>query len=48
VYITTKKYDAAQDLIKLILEQTQDDPMALLLNSWLLLENEQNVEASAQ
>jgi Flp pilus assembly protein TadD len=48
VYITTKKYDAAQDLIKLILEQTQDDPMALLLNSWLLSENEQNVEASAQ
>jgi putative PEP-CTERM system TPR-repeat lipoprotein len=47
-YITTKNYDAAQRLIKLILEQTPDDPMALLLNSWLLSEQEQNIEASTQ
>lgn len=48
VYITTKNYDSAQRLIKQILEQTPDDPMALLLNSWLLSENEQNIEASTQ
>lgn len=48
VYITTKNYEAAQGLINQILEQTPDDPMALLLNSWILSENEQNDEASAQ
>ena len=48
VYITTKNYAAAQELIELILNQTPEDPMALLLSSWLLSENEQNVEASKQ
>lgn len=48
VYIKSKNYDAARHMVDQILQQTPDDPMAMLLNSWLLAEQEQNTQAIAQ
>lgn len=48
IYINTKNYDAAADLVSTILDQTPDDPMALLLNSWLMSEQNNSADASAE
>lgn len=48
IYIATKNYEAAAEFVSKILIQTPDDPMALLLNSWLLSEQESSIEASTE
>lgn len=48
IYINTKNYQAASDLVSTILDQTPDDPMALLLNSWLKTEQNNSADASLE
>ncbi len=48
IYINTKNYDAAARLVSTILDQTPDDPMALLLNSWLKTEQNNSADASQE
>ena len=48
VYVNTRNLSQAKSMIDKILEQTPDDPMAMLLNSWLLAQSAANDEASRE
>lgn len=48
LYITLQKYDQARPIIDEILQQTPDDPLATLLNSWMLAKANKSEEASAE
>lgn len=48
LYISLQEYDQARPIIDQILEQTPDDPLATLLNSWMLAKANKSEEASAE
>lgn len=48
LYISISEYDLANPIIAQILEQTPDDPLATLLNSWMLAKDNKSEEASAE
>jgi putative PEP-CTERM system TPR-repeat lipoprotein len=48
LYISLQEFDKARPIIDEILEQTPDDPLATLLNSWMLAKENKNQEASEE